>query len=106
MDYTTTKDILRMCQIVKESNILNNELNNIVFKLTIDPMTLTSALSRDLRLSIQRMCEIILGNIFGIPELDSLALVVGHDPHILNCHSIFSRSSASDSVQIDFLHKF
>lgn len=33
---------------------------------------------------VRRMCEIILGNTFGNKELDSLALLVGHHPDVLN----------------------
>lgn len=33
---------------------------------------------------VRRMCEIILGNTFGNEELDSLALLVGHHPDVLN----------------------
>lgn len=35
-----------------------------------------------------RMCEIILGNTFGNKELDSLALLVGHHPDVLNASTV------------------
>lgn len=105
MNYTTSQQIQRMCEIIKDSSIQNGELNKIVFNLTIDPMTLISPLSRDIRLSIQRMCEIILGNLFGNSELDSLALSVGHDPQILNVPLRMCPSSTIDSIPINFLYK-
>lgn len=37
---------------------------------------------------VRRMCEIILGNTFGNEELDSLALLVGHHPDVLNAFHV------------------
>jgi hypothetical protein len=37
---------------------------------------------------VRRMCEIILGNTFGNEELDSLALLVGHHPDVLNASTV------------------
>lgn len=37
---------------------------------------------------VRRMCEIILGNTFGNEELESLALLVGHHPDVLNASTL------------------
>lgn len=48
----------------------------------------TDTLDTETLQQIHRICQIILGNRFGNDELDSLALMVGHHPLVLNAHNI------------------
>ena len=45
------------------------------------------------------MCEIILGNTFGNEELDSLALLVGHHPDVLNA----APAPAGEKLPVDLI---